>query len=131
MSERPSPTALALLLGGCFGLAGVAAGAFGAHGLRDSVSARDLEIWQTAAAYQQLHAAVLIACAGLGQLTKPGQLRLIVGLFAIGITVFSGTLYTIVLGGPRWLGAITPLGGLTLMAGWAVLILAGIRRVRG
>lgn len=108
-----------LAAGALLGLLGVAMGAFGAHGLRDSVSTRDLEIWQTGAHYQQLHAAVLVA---LGLLGRPARaLSVAATLLVVGVVIFSGTLYAMVLGGPRILGAITPLGGLCLMTGWAAI----------
>lgn len=112
------------------GLLGVAAGAFGAHALRDAVPATDLAIWKTAAHYQQLHAAVLLGVAALAQrgghdgFTKP--LRVAAVAFVLGILIFAGTLDAIVLGGPRILGAVTPLGGLCLMAGWAALVVHGV-----
>jgi uncharacterized membrane protein YgdD (TMEM256/DUF423 family) len=122
MSDEPV-AALArrtLAAGAVLGLLGVAAGAFGAHALRGAVSERDLEIWQTGAHYQQVHAAVLVAM-GLGARTPTRVLAVASTLFTAGVLVFSGTLYAMVLGGPRMLGAITPLGGLGLMAGWAAL----------
>lgn len=102
------------------GLVGVAAGAFGAHGLRDLVSARDLSTWETAARYQQIHAVLLAAIALWGPNSK--AMRASAVLLAIGVIIFSGTLYAIVLGGPRILGAVTPLGGLCLMAAWGALL---------
>lgn len=109
-----------LATGAVLGLLGVAAGAFGAHALRGAVSVRDLEIWQTGAHYQQLHAAVLVA-VGLGARTPTRALAVASTLLTVGVLVFSGTLYAMVLGGPRLLGAVTPLGGLGLMGGWAAL----------
>jgi uncharacterized membrane protein YgdD (TMEM256/DUF423 family) len=124
--ERGLPWAL--VLAGLLGLLGVAAGAFGAHGLRDVVSARDLETWRTAAHYQQVHAVVLVV---IGLWATPRRATRAAALaFAVGILIFSGTLYAIVLGGPRALGAVTPLGGLALMAGWCALAVEGIARVR-
>ena len=136
-----------LAVGALLGLLGVAAGAFGAHGLREAVSEHDLEIWQTAAHYQQLHAAVLVA-VGLwarGGISSPphpvtcsanasapprgGATRALAvasALFTLGVLIFSGTLYAMVLGGPRMLGAVTPLGGLCLMSGWAALFMHGL-----
>lgn len=108
------------------GLLGVAAGAFGAHGLRDAVPPADLEIWKTAAHYQQLHAAALLGVAALGRDGLSKALRVAAIAFVVGIVVFAGTLDAIVLGGPRILGAVTPLGGLCLMAGWAALGVHGV-----
>jgi uncharacterized membrane protein YgdD (TMEM256/DUF423 family) len=109
-----------LAVGAVLGLLGVAAGALGAHALRESVSARDLEIWQTGAHYQQLHAVLLVAVA-LGARSPTRALAIAATLLTLGVVVFSGTLYAMVLGGPRFLGAVTPLGGLSLMGGWAAL----------
>ncbi len=114
-----------LILAGVFGLIGVAAGALGAHALAERIGATQLEWWQTAARYQQIHAAVLLAAAGLaGPWTRARKLAL--PLLAVGITIFSGTLYAMALGAPRWFGAITPLGGLALMGGWLALIGHGL-----
>jgi len=125
MSEaRDATAALArrtLAVGAVLGLLGVAAGAFGAHALRGAVSERDLEIWQTGAHYQQVHAVVL-AALGLCARGSTRALALASTLFTVGVVVFSGTLYAMVLGGPRLLGAVTPLGGLSLMGGWAALV---------
>lgn len=110
-----------LLVGALLGLTGVAAGAFGAHGLRSTATPRQLEIWETAAHYQQLHAVVLVAIGLLGH-GKGRALGAATVLLLLGVVVFCGSLYTIALGGPRSLGAIAPIGGLSLMAGWAALL---------
>ena len=112
-----------LATGALLGLLGVAAGAFGAHALRGSVSTRDLEIWQTGAHYQQLHAVLLVAVGLFARATgaKGRALAAASALLTLGVVIFAGTLYAMVLGGPRILGAITPLGGLCLMGGWAAL----------
>ena len=115
-----------LAVGAVLGLLGVAAGAFGAHALRDSVPARDLEIWQTAAHYQQLHAAVLVAVAALGRGGLTNALRVAAVALVVGVLIFAGTLDAMVLGGPRVLGVITPIGGLCLMAGWGALVVHGL-----
>ncbi len=130
MSEAAVPRAAkrAVLLGAVLGFLGVAAGAFGAHGLRGSVSPRDLEIWSTAAHYQQLHAVLLVAIGLLGGRTWSRALTVSVVLLVTGIVVFSGTLDAMVLGGPRVLGAVTPVGGLCLMGGWLCL---GAHALRG
>lgn len=102
-----------------FGLTAVAAGAFGAHGLRTRVPLEQVASWQTAAHYQLLHAVALLALALLGNGRPLGPAP---WLFAAGMLLFSGSIYLLVLGGPRWLGPVTPLGGLCLMAGWASLL---------
>lgn len=116
-----------LVMGGLLGATGVAAGAFGAHALRGTIGARELEIWQTAAHYQQVHAVAIVAAAAWA-LQDPRRLRrLALWLLCAGVVIFSGTLYPLALGGPRILGAITPLGGLCLIAGWATLAVEGLR----
>ncbi|MEM9380180.1 MAG: DUF423 domain-containing protein [Planctomycetota bacterium] len=104
-------------------------GAFGAHGLQGMLaSAADAAErtgwWETAAHYHLLHAVAIVAVgAGLGPEGARGATR----CFALGVVVFSGTLYAMALGAPRWFGAITPLGGVLLMAGWALALLASRR----
>lgn len=113
------------MLGCAFALLGVAAGAFGAHALRARLDAPALAVWETAARYQLFHALALLAVAlAASRWPAPGWVA--AGwLFVAGTVVFSGSLYLLVLTGTRWLGAVTPLGGLCLLAGWAVLAWAG------
>jgi uncharacterized membrane protein YgdD (TMEM256/DUF423 family) len=99
----------------------VAAGAFGAHALADTLSPRDLEVFHTAVRYQAWHTlAVMAVLAWQGQRALRGQTRAI-GLWFAGMVLFSGSLYGLVLSGVRPLGIVTPFGGLLLMAGWLVL----------
>lgn len=98
------------------GLLGVALGAFGAHGLKNKVTADDLEIWKTAALYLFVH-----VLAGLFATTRSNQNALYA--FLAGIVLFSGSLFTLVLTQQRWLGAVTPLGGVAFLVGWFFLIL--------
>lgn len=105
-----------------FGLTAVAAGAFGAHGLRGRVAPEQVASWQTAAHYQLVHAVALLALALHGAGGR--SLGAAPWLLAAGMALFSGSIYALVLGGPRWLGPVTPLGGLCLMAGWAALVFA-------
>ncbi|CAN5893301.1 hypothetical protein BH11MYX2_BH11MYX2_09840 [soil metagenome] len=104
-------------LGALNGAIAVAAGAFGAHGLREKLEPRMLEIFETAARYQMYHALAIVLCGVLATRgsTQAGW------LFQIGIIVFSGSLYALSLSGVKVLGAITPIGGLALIAGWAWL----------
>jgi uncharacterized membrane protein YgdD (TMEM256/DUF423 family) len=113
---------------GCFlGFTGVAAGAFGAHALRARLTPDLLAVWETAARYQLYHALALLAVA-LAATVRPGAGWGLPGwLFTGGIVVFSGSLYVLSLSGVRWLGAVTPLGGLMLLAGWAALAWVGWR----
>lgn len=118
-----------LALGALFGLTAVAAGAFGAHALEARLAADRLAIFETAARYQMYHALALVALAlAAGLLPDVRGLTTAAGwAFTIGTLVFSGSLYLLALGGPRWLGAITPVGGLAFMVGWALLGLAALR----
>jgi uncharacterized membrane protein YgdD (TMEM256/DUF423 family) len=99
----------------------VAAGAFGAHGLRDVVSPDRLIVWETAARYQMYHALGLLIVAYLASQKSAGPARLGGWLFVAGTLLFSGGLYALTLTGITILGAITPLGGLAFIAGWLVL----------
>jgi uncharacterized membrane protein YgdD (TMEM256/DUF423 family) len=109
------------VIGAIAGASGVVLGAFGAHGLKVRVAPEMLEIWETAARYQILHALALLATAWASE-RWPGTATSAAGwLFLAGILVFSGSLYALVLSGARVLGAVTPLGGLCLIAGWLAL----------
>jgi uncharacterized membrane protein YgdD (TMEM256/DUF423 family) len=116
------------VLGCVFAFLGVAAGAFGAHALEQRVPADRLSTFEIGARYQMYHAFALLAVAWAASRWPRGAWRLCALLFVGGILVFSGTLYGIGLGGPRWLGAITPIGGAWLLAGWAVAGLSVWRR---
>ncbi|MEM7699977.1 MAG: DUF423 domain-containing protein [Verrucomicrobiota bacterium] len=95
----------------------VTLGAFGAHGLEDKISAERMEVWKTACLYQLIHALALFV---VGRFEKPvGYL-----FFLVGIILFSGSLYLLVLTDTPWLGAITPFGGGALLLGWLRWILA-------
>lgn len=114
-------------LGALFGALAVAAGAFGAHALRARLEPRDLEVFETAARYQVYHALALLAVAWA--MGGNRQWGLAAGwLFVAGIVVFSGSLYALVLTGQRWLGAVTPLGGVALILGWVCLGVAVVKR---
>lgn len=117
-------TAVAALLAA----AGVVTGAFGAHGLRSAVSAADLETWRTAAQYHLVHA-VGLGLVALAARRRAARLVTIAGcLLTAGVVVFSGSLYLLVLTGQRWLGAVTPFGGVALITGWLALAVAVSRR---
>jgi uncharacterized membrane protein YgdD (TMEM256/DUF423 family) len=102
------------------GAIGVVLGAFGAHGLRDRVDAAQLAVWHTAVTYHLFHSVVLLAL-GLFAGATNRSLGISPWLFAAGIALFSGSLYLLVLTPMRWLGPVTPIGGLLLIAGWASL----------
>lgn len=115
---------LFLLIGAVSGGISVAAGAFGAHALRDKVEPRLLEVFETAARYQMYHALALLA-VGLIASRWPSSLVSSAGwLFVAGTLFFSGSLYAMTFTGIRALGAITPIGGVCFIAGWACIALA-------
>ncbi|MCO1332872.1 DUF423 domain-containing protein [Microbulbifer sp. OS29] len=116
-----------LLLSALFGASGVALGAFGAHGLRGQVAEHLLEAYKTGVLYQIFHSLALLGIALLMQ-TWGSRLSLSVSgaLFVSGIVLFSGSLYALALGGPRWLGPITPIGGSLMIAGWIALFIAAL-----
>lgn len=111
-----------LFAGTVCALLSVAFGAFGAHGLKHLVTPEMLEVFKTGVTYQMWHALALILVALLQQLTPSNALLTWAGrLFFAGIIVFSGSLYLLVLLDQKWLGIITPLGGLAFLAGWTCL----------
>lgn len=114
-----------MLLGSVSGGVAVAAGAFGAHGLKKRLPADLLEIFETAARYQMYHALALIAVAWAAtRWPESGAVTTAGWGFVIGTVVFSGSLYALALSGVRWLGAITPIGGVALLVGWSALAMA-------
>ena len=117
-----------LLLGGLAGFLGVALGAFGAHALRARLSPQSLEVFETGVRYQMYHALALLIVA-LALVRLDGWIVRTAGwLFVIGIVLFSGSLYAVALTGVRTFGAITPIGGVAFLAGWALLVWAAIAR---
>jgi uncharacterized membrane protein YgdD (TMEM256/DUF423 family) len=109
-------------IGSLVGGLGVIAGAFGAHGLEGALDSKSLEVFETAAKYQMYHAPALLAVGLLLLSGRGGPNANLAGwAFLIGVLIFSGTLYALAFTGLRWLGAITPIGGLALIAGWFTL----------
>mgnify|MGYP001600354881 CR=1 FL=1 len=108
------------------GASGVALGAFGAHGLKGRLGAA-LPIWETAVQYHLVHALFCLVIALALRAGAPAALRPAAFLALVGILLFSGSLYALALGGPRWLGPITPLGGLAFLLAWGVLLVQGLR----
>jgi uncharacterized membrane protein YgdD (TMEM256/DUF423 family) len=110
----------ALRVAAILGFLGVALGAFGAHALKETLTANArLDDWRTATLYHLVHAAVLVSISRGEQVPRVAW-----WLFASGIAVFSGTLYALAITNIKWLGAITPLGGLALLGGWLALAFA-------
>lgn len=102
-----------LIAAGVLGFTGVVLGAFGAHALKDPLAANGLaSTWQTAVLYHLIHAVALLAFPG-----SKGAGR----CWIAGVLLFSGSLYALALGGPKFLGPITPLGGAAFLAGWALV----------
>ena len=117
MMRQPVMTRAGLLVG-VAGASAVMLGAFGAHALKGVLDASGRELWHTAVNYHVWHALALALVVGLGR-GRSG--RFAIGAFAIGIVLFSGSLYALALGAPRWTGIVTPFGGLAFMAGWIAL----------
>jgi uncharacterized membrane protein YgdD (TMEM256/DUF423 family) len=118
MDVRRDPVLLAVAAANA--LVAVAAGAFGAHALDERLDERSLEVFEIAARYHMYHALGLGLCAVVGA-RRAGWVML------IGVAIFAGTLYAVALSGVKVLGAITPLGGALMMAGWAGLAIAAWR----
>ena len=115
-----------LLIGALAGAAGVALGAFGAHGLRGRLSPEMLVVFETGVRYHVYHALALLAVAAL-MVRIDGRLITAAGwLFTAGIFLFSGSLYLLALTGVTVLGAVTPVGGLAFLLGWACLAIAAL-----
>lgn len=104
----------------------VAGGAFASHALKERLTERALEIFETGTQYQMYHSLALILVALLLSQTQTGQSSLIAAgvAFLVGIALFSGSLYTLAFSGIKWLGAITPLGGVAFLIGWGCLVSA-------
>jgi uncharacterized membrane protein YgdD (TMEM256/DUF423 family) len=107
-------------IGAVLALIGVALGAFGAHALRDRLSPAMLQVWNTAVLYHLLHAIAIFAL-GLFMRATNTQFGTGAWLLTAGVVVFSGSLYTLAITGIKPLGAITPIGGVLFLAGWAWL----------
>ena len=115
-------------LAAVLGFLGVALGAFGAHGLERHLAGGDagfaaqaLDWWRTAVLYHLVHALAILATTGAERARRPAAAD---WAFTVGVALFSGSLYALTLGAPRVLGAVTPVGGLALLAGWLLLLRA-------
>jgi uncharacterized membrane protein YgdD (TMEM256/DUF423 family) len=118
-------TAISAILGGF----AVILGAFGAHALKETLTVNhSTSYWDKAVFYQLSHAIALVAVSQ--KLNNYGErwLRCIAGVWLFGILLFSGSLYILAAGGPRWLGPVTPVGGLLLIIGWVFLAIVSLRR---
>lgn len=123
---------LFLILAALSGLSAVMLGAFAAHGLKARLSESALSAFETGVQYQMYHALALLGVLALMRWLGPTLSLQVAGwAFVAGIVLFSGSLYGLALGGPRWLGPVTPLGGLLFMVGWAALVIVGARALKG
>jgi uncharacterized membrane protein YgdD (TMEM256/DUF423 family) len=134
-NEKPSFFKKIIFWAGILGLTGVVFGAFGAHALKQDLDQRGMaQVWDTAVKYHLIHAVALLALAawvearrasGAAQGLKQAQWAAV--CWVVGTALFSGSLYLLALGGPAWLGPVTPLGGVALIVGWALLATAAWR----
>ncbi len=113
-----------LLIAATYGFLAVALGAFGAHALKDTLSEAALATWQTAVQYHFYHAFALFGVALYMRSNASALLNYSGFAFCLGLILFCASLYGLALGGPRWLGPITPVGGLLFMVGWGLLFVA-------
>lgn len=105
-------------------LLAVALGAFGAHGLKDKLTPYYLDVYKTGVLYHMIHGLALFVVAWLSTVTSDGKVLAAGICFLVGLLLFSGSLYLLAVTQVKWLGAITPLGGLSFLAGWLLLLLA-------
>jgi uncharacterized membrane protein YgdD (TMEM256/DUF423 family) len=121
---------IAFIFAASAGALGVILGAFGAHALRGSIEPRLMETFQTAVQYQLIHAlALLLVSLTMGWLGQSLSFEISTYAFIAGIILFSGSLFGLVLTEIRWLGPVTPLGGLCLIVGWLALLVGGFRQI--
>jgi uncharacterized membrane protein YgdD (TMEM256/DUF423 family) len=117
-----------ILVAAMLGALAVALGAFGAHALRGMLDERALATWRTAVDYQFWHALALLGVGALARNGASRSLRIAAIAFVVGVIVFCASLYALALGAPRIVGAITPFGGVALIAGWIALAIDAFRR---
>lgn len=114
-------------LGAVFAGLAVVLGAFGAHALRGALSPDDLATFEIGVRYQMYHALALLGVAWASTQWDAATVAVAGWAFVVGILVFSGSLYALVLTGQRWLGAVTPIGGVAFLVGWALLAWTAMR----
>ena len=115
-----------ITLGSISAFLAVAAGAFAAHGLSEVLDERATEVFQTAVRYQLFHALALLIVGILDQRRRAMQFEIAGWCFTAGTILFSGSLYILAISGFQWMGAVTPLGGVAFLLGWAVMIWHGL-----
>ena len=119
--SQPGAARPFFLLGAGFAFLAVTLGAFGSHSLKAVLAPEMLAVFETGVRYQMYHALALLAVGWAAHQYPQASFHIAGWLFAAGIIVFSGSLYVLALSGVRWLGAVTPLGGLCFLAGWGTL----------
>ena len=125
--DMPAAQHRIALAAGLLGFTGVVLGALGAHFLKADLVARGtLDVWNTALLFHLVHSVALVALTGWQSAGLPT--RWIARCWTTGIILFSGSLYWLALGGPKFLGPVTPLGGLALMVGWLLVVWTAVRR---
>ena len=125
---RPRFATACIVLGALLMFAGVVLGAFGAHGLETRVTPRQLESFRTGVLYQQIHALGLLLVGLVARVSGTSRvLRAAAGLMVAGVLLFSGSIYALAAGAPRWLGMVAPAGGLCFMAAWLLVALHALR----
>lgn len=112
------------IIASLLGFAGVALGAFGAHGMASRFTPESRGWWETATLYLLVHAVAVFAASLSG---RTGLFSTGGWVMLVGAVIFSGTLYAMALGAPRWFGAITPIGGVGLLIGWGLFAVAALR----
>jgi len=115
-------------IAGIYGFFGVAMGAFGAHFLKEKLPQDLFTVFETGSRYCLIHAVALLAVGILSTIQPSIQTNRSGWFFTMGIAVFSGTLWILAITGQRWMGAITPIGGVFLMLGWLMLFLSGVAK---
>jgi uncharacterized membrane protein YgdD (TMEM256/DUF423 family) len=115
------------IIAAVLGFTGVALGAFGAHGLKEIISPAQLEVWKTAVSYQMYHVPVILLLGLQPVLNCARTQTIIAGFLIVGVVIFSGSLYALVALNIPQLGMVTPIGGLSLLCGWAILFFALIK----
>ena len=133
MAPKSTGYCFPLLAAGVLGLSGVAMGAFGAHAWKATLIERGMQqAWETGSRYHLFHAVALIGVAAWVRAAAGSRdarlMHWAAKLWFVGILLFSGSLYWLALGGPRWLGPITPFGGVALILGWLLLAIAAFSK---
>ncbi len=126
MSTTPMASTV-LAAGSMLAFLAVLAGAFGAHGLKNMLSDYEMEVFKTAVQYHMMHALAILLVGVLMRQSPETTLSAVAWLMVAGIVLFSGSLYVLAISGQKWLGAVTPLGGLCFLLAWLMLLWAMLK----